>query len=501
MAKSIYGSLNLFDHAIVKAGKEVRFSDSDSSNYAALKAPATLSADYTLTLPVDDGTSGQVLSTDGSGVLSWVSSLTSALNSGYVFIGNGSNIAAAVDTASVGDISADSTNGLNIKSGVIVNADVNASAAIAYSKLNLSDSIVNADVNASAAIAYSKLNLSASIVNADVAAAAAIALNKLAATTASRALVSDASGFVTASSVTSTELGYVSGVTSSIQTQINNLTSTINNFEWEQSVLGTQNAPPGSPTSGDRYLVGPVATGAWSTYDNTIATYNGSSWDFVIPTVGMFVALDSENDGIYLFGGSSWSKKYFEATTASTGLVKVGFDIRLDSSSAGDGLGFSSGVLSVNVDGSTIETSTDALRIKDGAITDAKVNASAAIALSKLAAVTASKALVSDGSGVISASSVTSTELGYVSGVTSAIQTQLDSKARGSAHDWALADGASKVITHNLGTKDVIVQLYDKTDDASIEIDSVVRTSTNSVTLTASQAPGAAGWRVVIVRV
>ena len=35
---------------------------------------------------------------------------------------------------------------------------------------------------------------------------------------------------------------------------------------------------------------------------------------------------------------------------------------------------------------------------------------------------------MSDGSGVVSASSVTSTELGYLSGVTSAIQTQIDGK-------------------------------------------------------------------------
>jgi hypothetical protein len=59
------------------------------------------------------------------------------------------------------------------------------------------------------------------IENADIKAAAAIALDKLAATTASRALVSDVSGFVSPSSVTSTEIGYVSGVTSAIQTQIN----------------------------------------------------------------------------------------------------------------------------------------------------------------------------------------------------------------------------------------------------------------------------------------
>lgn len=43
--------------------------------------------------------------------------------------------------------------------------------------------------------------------------------------TASRALVSDGSGKVAVSTVTSTELGHVSGVTSAIQTQLNTLTS------------------------------------------------------------------------------------------------------------------------------------------------------------------------------------------------------------------------------------------------------------------------------------
>jgi hypothetical protein len=87
-----------------------------------------------------------------------------------------------------------------ISSGSIVNADVNASAAIAYSKLNLTGSItssditdgtiVNGDISSSAGIAYSKLSLNSSItsadivdgtiVNADINASAAIALSKLA---------------------------------------------------------------------------------------------------------------------------------------------------------------------------------------------------------------------------------------------------------------------------------------------------------------------------------
>jgi hypothetical protein len=47
------------------------FEDSDDGgSNITLQAPA-LAADVTLTLPVDDGDSGQVLQTDGSGALSW----------------------------------------------------------------------------------------------------------------------------------------------------------------------------------------------------------------------------------------------------------------------------------------------------------------------------------------------------------------------------------------------------------------------------------------------
>jgi len=49
--------------------------------------------------------------------------------------------------------------------GLIVNADINASAAIAYSKLNLASSIVNADVSGSAAIAWSKISKSGAVMS------------------------------------------------------------------------------------------------------------------------------------------------------------------------------------------------------------------------------------------------------------------------------------------------------------------------------------------------
>lgn len=48
----------------------------NGTNKLVFQAPATLGADYTFTWPVDDGTSGQVLTTDGSGVLTWGTSAT-----------------------------------------------------------------------------------------------------------------------------------------------------------------------------------------------------------------------------------------------------------------------------------------------------------------------------------------------------------------------------------------------------------------------------------------
>jgi hypothetical protein len=58
---------------IIDNQKEIRFRETtaNGTNYVALKAPASVSADLTFTLPATDGTNGQVLTTNGSGVLSF----------------------------------------------------------------------------------------------------------------------------------------------------------------------------------------------------------------------------------------------------------------------------------------------------------------------------------------------------------------------------------------------------------------------------------------------
>lgn len=55
----------------LNAQSDVRFADADSSNFVALQAPATVAANLTLTLPAADGSSGQALTTDGLGALSF----------------------------------------------------------------------------------------------------------------------------------------------------------------------------------------------------------------------------------------------------------------------------------------------------------------------------------------------------------------------------------------------------------------------------------------------
>jgi len=70
-------------NVILDNQKELRFRETtaNGTNYVGLKAPASLSADLTYTLPSADGTSGQVLQTNGSGVLSF-----SSVSSDYVLL-------------------------------------------------------------------------------------------------------------------------------------------------------------------------------------------------------------------------------------------------------------------------------------------------------------------------------------------------------------------------------------------------------------------------------
>lgn len=243
---------------------------------------ATVTANVTVNTGIT--VDGRDLSVDGATL-----DALATLDSGEILVGNASNVSTGVTPT--GDVTISNTGVTAIEAGVIVNADVNASAAIA--------------------------------------------LSKLAATTASRALVSDGSGVVSPATTTATEIGYVNGVTSAIQTQID------------------AKAPLASPT-----FTGTVTTPVTASR----AVVTGAS-----------------------------SELAASATTATE-------------------LGYVNGVTSA------IQTQIDAKA----------PSASPTFSGTVTTPLTASRAMVTGASSELAVSAVTATELGYVSGVTSAIQTQID---------------------------------------------------------------------------
>lgn len=64
-------STGVFTQVDITGEGDLRLQDAAGGQYVALQAPATIASSYTLTMPTTDGDANQVLTTDGSGVLSW----------------------------------------------------------------------------------------------------------------------------------------------------------------------------------------------------------------------------------------------------------------------------------------------------------------------------------------------------------------------------------------------------------------------------------------------
>lgn len=136
-------------------------------------------------------------------------------------------------------------------SGILIDGSNNVSGIVGLSASTATLSSLSTGIlhsNGSGVLSSSLL------ANADVAALAAIALSKLAAVGANLALQSDASGFVSASAVSSTELGYVGGVTSAIQTQMNNRINYTVTQASNAGVLTLTNGPTGTTGDPSRYV-------------------------------------------------------------------------------------------------------------------------------------------------------------------------------------------------------------------------------------------------------
>lgn len=181
------------------------------------------------------------------------------------------------------------------------------------------------------------------------------------------------------------------------------------------------------------------ATGQVVAVIDTISLYmwDGAAWQLIVDgTADVHGPASSVNNELVLFDGTT-GKNIKSAT--GTGYVKA-----------------TSGVASFQAtpipvaDGGTNSTT---------ALNNNRVIQSSGGAIVEAAAITASRALASDANGIPVASATTATELGYVSGVTSAIQTQLGTKVTGPA------SATDNAITRYDGTTGKLVQ------DSSIVID------------------------------
>lgn len=188
--------------------------------------------------------------------------------------------------------------------------------------------------------------------------------------TASKALISNASGKVAASTVTDTELGYVSGVTSSIQDQFDNLTD--NNTTYTVSAADGDNADEekivltGSDASTDEIVLEAGTglsisrTGDKITFTNTITdTDTVLTTEQVEDIVGAMVSSNSET-GITVTYDDTNGKIDFAVTSQTDENFTSALKTKLDGITAGAEVNqnsFStiavSGQTSVNADSNT----------------------------------------------------------------------------------------------------------------------------------------------------
>jgi len=175
--------------------------------------------------------------------------------------------------------------------------------------------------------------------------------------------------------------------------------------------LRPQSTVPTSPEKGDIYF---------DSGSNTLKLYNGTSW----ADVGSMAPLTSNraliSDGSGLISVSSVTSTELGYLSGVTSAIQTQIDSKQSAATAATVSG------TQTLTNKTIDASNNTILN----LADANIASAAAIAYSKLAALTTGRVLQSNAStGFVEASSVTNTELGYLSGVTSAIQTQLNGKA------------------------------------------------------------------------
>lgn len=91
---------------------------------------------------------------------------------------------------------------------------------------------------------------------------------------------------------------------------------------WRNPVIDKDLTSPPAASDGDRYIVGPSATGLWSGHDDEIAVYNSGSWDFVVPDVG-YATWVIDEDAIYAWNSATWLLTGGASVTGSGAIGQV----------------------------------------------------------------------------------------------------------------------------------------------------------------------------------
>lgn len=222
-------------------------------------------------------TGNNVLSLSGDTILynGGALALTNLTNS-HIFVGNLSNT--PTDVAMSGDVNITNTGVTTIQP-----------AAVTGSKI-ASSTITEANI------------VPATITNVSINATAAIAVTKLAALTPSTAVATDGSGFLLSSSTTATELGYVHGVTSAIQTQINAIIAAGQFQSGDLKAAAYSSTPSG-------WLLCDGTSYPTATYPALFAAigyaYGGSGANFNVPNLVNFVPVGQGGSIVGSLGATS----------------------------------------------------------------------------------------------------------------------------------------------------------------------------------------------------
>lgn len=320
--------------------------------------------------------------------------------------------------------------------------------------------------------------------------------------------------------------------------------------ELQNAVIHPLASAPSNPIEGQIY---------YNTGDNTVYVYNGTAWD-AVGTADLSIAEDSqaflsivdgelhfsnlaitevhvdttnatladfiadsytvgnefqEGDVIILTsatdqgertwihnGGTAGTNADFTAltTTVSTSVIREAI-----SGESGVSYNSTTGVISADVDNSTVQVGASGLEVKDSGISTAKI-ADNAVDKTKIAANVAGDGLAQNVDGSLEVS-VDGTTLESVEGTLQVAdggisQSKLDATLEAkivNGYAQTVGDGTSTsfTITHNLGTKDVMVMMY-KVDTGECVTCQVARTSDNAISVGAFPAPASNNLRIMV---